>query len=115
MTENQIRWFKVCRIADLKPGQARSITILAKPYAVFNVNGTLHGLEASCRHMKANLAAGRLYGDIVECAMHGWEYNVVTGECLTVPDDPLQKYPVKVENNDIWIGIDFDKMVSEAS
>jgi len=113
MTDDQFRWFKVCRIADLKPGQARSITVLAKPYAVFNVNGSLHGLEASCRHMKANLASGRLYGEIVECIMHGWEYNVTTGECLTVSDQPLQKCPVKVENNDIWIGITIGDMARE--
>jgi nitrite reductase/ring-hydroxylating ferredoxin subunit len=51
----------------------------------------------------------------VECGMHGWEYNVVSGECLTVPDQPLQKYPVKVENDDILIGIDFDNAASETS
>jgi 3-phenylpropionate/trans-cinnamate dioxygenase ferredoxin component len=102
-----MRWFKVCRIEDLKPGEAHSISILARPYAVFNVNGKYYGLEAACRHMKANLAAGRLCGEIVECVMHGWEYNVTTGESLTVPDDSLQTFPVKTEDGFIWIGLDW--------
>lgn len=106
MIVNEPRWFKVCRVEELKPGQSRSITLLAKPYAVFNVDGALYGLDGACGHMKANLAAGRLYGKIVECAMHGWEYDVTTGECLTVPHDPLRMHPVKVENECVWIGLD---------
>ena len=35
------RWFKVCRVEELKPGQSRSITLLALLYAVFNVDGAL--------------------------------------------------------------------------
>ncbi|RPH94126.1 hypothetical protein EHM69_08200 [candidate division KSB1 bacterium] len=102
---SDLRWFPVCRASEIKPGQARSITLLAKPYAVFNVGGELYGLDAACGHMKANLAAGRLYGDIVECAMHGWEYNVKTGECLTVAHTPLTRYPTKIENGMIFIGL----------
>ena len=100
------RWFKVCKVEDLKPGAGRSVSLFARPYAVFNVNGTLYGIDAACGHMKANLAAGHLYGEIVECAMHGWEYNVKTGECLTVEHDPLRTYPVKVENGLVWIGLE---------
>ena len=104
MTESP-RWFKVCRIEELKPGQARSISILARPCAVFNVDGQLFGMDAGCGHMKANLAAGRLYGDIIECAMHRWEYNVIKGECLTIPGDSLKTYPTKIEDGQIWIGL----------
>jgi nitrite reductase/ring-hydroxylating ferredoxin subunit len=102
---SELRWFRVCRVEELKEGQARSITVLARPYAVFNVDGALYGLDAACAHMKANLAAGRLYGNIVECAVHGWEYDVRTGECLTVPHDPLRTHPVKIEDGYVWIGL----------
>ena len=57
--------------------------------------------------MKANLAAGRLYGNVVECAMHGWEYDVITGECLIVAHEPLRTHPVKIEDDHIWIGLDW--------
>lgn len=100
------RWYKVCKPEDLKPGEAHSISLFARPYAVFNVGGELFGMDAACGHMKANLAAGRLYGKIVECVMHGWEYNVKTGECLTVPHDPLRTHPVKVEDGFVWISLE---------
>jgi nitrite reductase/ring-hydroxylating ferredoxin subunit len=102
-----LKWFKVCKADDLKPGQARSISLLARPFGVFNVDGKLYGMDAGCRHMKANLAAGRLYGTVVQCVMHGWEYDVTTGESLTVPDDPLTTYPVKIEDDQVWIGLEW--------
>ncbi len=106
-----LRWFKVCPESELKPGQARSISLLAKPYAVFNVNGNLYGMDGGCGHMKANLAAGRLTGEIVSCLMHGWEYNVRTGDCLTTATEPLKTYPVKIEDELIWIGVDWPETV----
>jgi 3-phenylpropionate/trans-cinnamate dioxygenase ferredoxin component len=103
----KLRWFKVCREIELKVGQARSITLLARPYAVFNVEGKLHGLDAACRHAKANLAAGKLDGRIVECFMHGWRYDVTTGECLTMDHGKVSTYPVKTEDGFVWIGIEW--------
>jgi nitrite reductase/ring-hydroxylating ferredoxin subunit len=100
------KWMKVCRAEDLKPGEAASISLYARPYAVFNVDGILYGMEGGCAHMKANLAAGRLYGNIVECVMHGWEYDVTTGECLTIPDIRLRTYPVKSEQGFVWIDVE---------
>jgi nitrite reductase/ring-hydroxylating ferredoxin subunit len=100
------KWFKVCPVQDLKPGRAASVSLYARPYAVFNVDGKLYGMDGGCAHMKANLAAGQLYGNIVECAMHGWEYDVTTGECLTIPEIRLRTFPVKIEGDFVWIDIE---------
>jgi len=101
------RWFKVCRATELKTGSAQSISLGGRPFAVFNVSGDLFGLEAACGHMKANLAAGRLTGDVVECAMHGWKYRVTSGECLNAPSRALRTFPVKKEKDHIWIELDW--------
>jgi nitrite reductase/ring-hydroxylating ferredoxin subunit len=100
------RWMFVCPAEDLKPGQAASVLVESRQFAVFNVDGVLYGLDAICRHQHANLAAGQLFGNVIECAMHGWEYDVITGECLTIPDEALSTYPVKVEDDQVWIEVD---------
>jgi nitrite reductase/ring-hydroxylating ferredoxin subunit len=89
----------------LKPGHARSIKLMARLYAVFNVDGKFHAMDGACRHMKANLATGRLNGPHVDCFMHGWRYDVTTGRCLTVETGSVRTYPVKVEGGAIQIGI----------
>ncbi|MDD5088624.1 MAG: Rieske 2Fe-2S domain-containing protein [bacterium] len=107
------RWFKVCRARDLPPGRAQSVSIGGQPFAVFNVNGELRGMEAACGHMKANLAAGRVTGDVVECAMHGWKYCVSSGECLNQSTRPLRTFAAKTEDEHIWIELNWPLIVSD--
>jgi nitrite reductase/ring-hydroxylating ferredoxin subunit len=100
------RWYEVCPAEELKPGEGTSISVGLHPYAVFNVDGVLHGVDGMCRHQQANLAAGFLNGNIIECAMHSWEYDVITWECLTIPGEDLPVFPVKVEDGMICIEIE---------
>ena len=100
------KWFKVCPDHELKPGRAKSIRLFGRPFAVFNIDGKLYGIDAACRHMKANLAGGKLDGSIVSCPMHGWKYDVTNGDCLTLSDMNVDSLPVKVEDDYIWIEIE---------
>ena len=102
-----VRWFKVCRRDQRKDGSAKSITILGRPYAVFAVNGEIYGLDAACRHMRANLAFGKVHGNIVTCFMHDWKYDVTSGKCLTSDGYDTIKRDVKVENGDIHISVEW--------
>ncbi len=109
----ELRWFRVCAESELKPGHARSIRLLARLYAVFNLNGTLHGLDGACRHMKANLALGRVDDETVECFMHGWRYNIRSGKCLTEDYGDVRTYPVKLEAGQVMIGLEWPPLDQE--
>ena len=52
--------------------------------AVYNVDGEFYATENFCPHRGARLTEGILCGHIVECGLHGWQFDVRTGECLTV-------------------------------
>lgn len=99
------RWFRVCKREELKPGQAKSITILGRPYAVFDLAGELYGLDAACKHMRANLASGRIEGNVVECFMHNWRYDITTGRCITTEGMDTQPRDVKIEAGVVWISV----------
>ena len=102
-----LRWYRVCPASDLPPGGARSIQLFGRPFAVFNIDGDLFGIDGACRHMKANLAAGRIEGATVECFMHQWRYDVRTGKCLSNDHGDVKTFPTKTENNEIWIGVEW--------
>ncbi|NUO19110.1 Rieske 2Fe-2S domain-containing protein [bacterium] len=105
------RWFKVCKQTELKDGSARSITILGKPYAVFSVSGELFGLDAACRHMRANLASGSLQGTVVTCFMHQWQYDITNGRCLTQEGYDTISRDVKIEDGYIYISVDWPESI----
>ena len=71
--------------------------------ALFNVNGNFYAIENFCPHRGYPLADSRLYGEIVEWDVHGWEFDLTTGECLTEPSCPLEVYEVKIEDGVIKI------------
>jgi nitrite reductase/ring-hydroxylating ferredoxin subunit len=54
--------------------------------AVFNVGGEYYAIENFCPHKGAPLSEGVLCGHVVECSLHGWQFDVRTGDCLTVPE-----------------------------
>ena len=54
--------------------------------AVFNVGGEYYAIENFCPHKGAPLSDGVICGHVVECSLHGWQFDVRTGECLTVPE-----------------------------
>ena len=71
--------------------------------ALFNVGGTFHAIENFCPHKGYPLADSRLYGGIVECDLHGWRFDVVSGECFTKKDCSLESYEVVIEEGLIKI------------
>ena len=88
----------VGRIEDLCPGACVRIELPGgNELAVYNVNGEFYATENSCPHRGAPLSDGVLCGHIVECGLHGWQFDVRSGECLTVPDR-IRTYRVTIED-----------------
>jgi nitrite reductase/ring-hydroxylating ferredoxin subunit len=89
----------VGRIEDLSPGACIRVALPdGDELAVYNVNGEYYATENSCPHRGAPLTEGELCGHIVECGLHGWQFDVRTGECLTVPER-IRTYRVNVEDD----------------
>ena len=91
------------RVEDLPPGRVATVdTPDGEELVLYNVNGELYASENSCPHRGAPLAEGYLCGHVIECGLHGWQFDVRTGMCLTVAGS-IQTYPVVVEDGEIKI------------
>ena len=94
---------RICRVEQLAVGKAVEKRIMARRVAVFNDNGTLYGLEADCKHMKASLAAGEVLNGVVTCNWHHWKYDMRTGECIGRPGMKLRTYPVEIVGEEVFL------------
>jgi len=93
----------VCRVEELPSGSCRTIDLSdRRELALYNVHGEFYATDNFCPHKGAPLAAGNLCDYVIECDWHGWEFDVRTGECLTVPEK-IETYEVLVENG--WIQV----------
>lgn len=100
----QGRLVTVGKTDDLPVGRGATIQLKdGAEVALFNVNGNFYAIENFCPHRGYPLADSRVYGEIVECDVHGYEFDLKTGDCLTDSNCPLETYEVKIEDGMIKI------------
>jgi 3-phenylpropionate/trans-cinnamate dioxygenase ferredoxin subunit len=91
---------------QIPPGTGTTVTIAGKDVALFNVDGTVYATNDACKHAGASLGfAGKLEGKIVTCRVHGWKYDVTTGDMPLVPGMNLGCYPVKIVDGKVHVAL----------
>jgi nitrite reductase/ring-hydroxylating ferredoxin subunit len=96
---------KVADLGELSPGDMMAVEVGGEQVLLANVDGTIYACGEICSHAYAALSEGDLNGAEIECPLHGANFNVTTGECLTPPaEDNLKVYPVQIEGQDILVG-----------
>jgi nitrite reductase/ring-hydroxylating ferredoxin subunit len=91
---------------QIPPGTATTVTVAGKPVALFNVDGTVYATNDSCLHAGASLGfSGKLEGRIVTCRLHGWKYDVTTGNMPQAAGMSLGCYPVRVVDGKIQVAV----------
>ena len=57
-----------------------------------------------CSHAEASLSEGEVYDCKVECPLHGAEFDLKTGEALTLPaTKPIATYTTEVNENSLLV------------
>ena len=103
------RWLEVDCPADLAPGEAAVARAGYQEFAVANVDGKLYAISNRCPHQGGDLGDGYLEGACLSCPLHGWAFDVRTGEPAYVNQPgKLRTYPVKLEDGKVWIEVDVE-------
>ena len=75
---------------------------------VFRSKDEVVAYEDACPHAGWRLSAGEIIDGRLECPGHGWEFDVATGQCLSVPTyclrrlrvEPVDRTAVRIEWED---------------
>ena len=85
------------RVEELPPGSCKSVELpQEREIALYNVDGEFYAIENFCPHKGAPLSEGILCDRVIECCWHGWQFDLRTGECLTM-SEKIETYKVIVE------------------
>ncbi|MDF2770199.1 MAG: Rieske (2Fe-2S) protein [Nitrososphaeraceae archaeon] len=99
-------WVKVGDERDIKENYGKEINVNGIRIALFHANGRYYAIEALCRHQDGSLAPGKIDGEVVECPLHSWHYNIKTGELLDFLEGvKLTTYKINIKDNEIFIEI----------
>jgi len=93
----------VAKLAEVSPGNCRSVQADGIGVAICNVNGTIYAVDNTCPHAGGPLGEGSLDGELIACPWHGWRYNVRTGERPENPEIAVSCFPVHLEDDVIHV------------
>lgn len=93
-------------LTEVPPGRIFPVEVEGERIALYNVGGAIHATRDCCTHQSFPLSKGVLRGKYVKCALHGWEYDVTTGEYQGNPDIRVRRYSVKVEGDWIFVRVE---------
>jgi 3-phenylpropionate/trans-cinnamate dioxygenase ferredoxin subunit len=95
---------KTLKTSDLSLNSSKVINLGGKQIALFNYEGEYYALDDMCSHAEASLSEGDVYDCKVECPLHGAEFDLKTGDAVTLPaTKPVNKYKVNVEDDYIFL------------
>lgn len=108
MTDRGSSWYAVARSRSVGAKPHR-VLIDGQPLVIFRANGALHCLTDRCPHRFAPLSLGKVVGDTVECAYHGWRFDgsgrcrAMPGLLEAIPNIAVASHPVCEDNGLIFV------------
>ena len=77
-----------------------------KTICVTRIGNEVFAIDDTCSHSEASLSEGDVTDYKIECWLHGAEFDLRTGEAVTLPANiPLETYSVTVNANSVTVEI----------
>ena len=66
--------------------------------------GDVHAFDDTCTHANVSLAEGEVEGQLIECWLHGSQFDMTTGEPKQLPaTQPIAVHTVTLEGDDVYV------------
>lgn len=97
--------FVVAQTSEINPGEKKIVFAGDKAVIIFNIDGRFYALDNYCPHLGGSMGDGNFSDGVIECPLHGWQFDVKSGECENMQAAKAKTYPVKIVGSDIIVVI----------
>ncbi|MDQ3844685.1 MAG: nitrite reductase small subunit NirD [Bacteroidota bacterium] len=111
ITEN-IVWFPACKSSDVPQNGGVCVKYKDVQIALFNFTrrGEWYASQNMCPHRRQMVLSRGMIGSQndepkVACPFHKKTFSLIDGHCMSGEEYSIKTYPVKVENDIVYIGI----------
>jgi nitrite reductase (NADH) large subunit len=115
------RWVKVGKVADFPVDGGSSVRYGRSQIAVFRFEsrGQWYACQNMCPHKKEMVLARGIIGDQngvpkVACPLHKRTFSLESGTCLSGEDYQVQVFPVKVEDDGVYLDLPIEEELDES-
>lgn len=97
---------EVLKIEDFDGSDRCVVEVEGDSILVVRVDGHFYAMRNECTHGSWPLDFGEIVDGAIECELHGGRFCIRTGEAVRMPaSDPLENYPVVVEDGTIYLNL----------
>jgi nitrite reductase/ring-hydroxylating ferredoxin subunit len=79
------------------------VTVDGTDVFLYRRDSEILAIGNECPHQGGNLCDGWIDGDIVTCPLHGWEFDLRSGVCMTIPGERVPAYRTTVQDGAIYL------------
>jgi 3-phenylpropionate/trans-cinnamate dioxygenase ferredoxin subunit len=103
-------FIEAAKLSDIAESGIYKLKLKGEPLILTRVGNEVFCVIDRCSHEDVPLSLGCIKGDRIKCSYHGSHFSLRTGEPTDEPaDSPIRVYPVKVENDKVYIQFDSEK------
>ncbi|WP_413172184.1 NifU family protein [Anabaena azotica] len=99
-------WMGVANVNDIPENHVLSVRLENHNVILYRQGDKINCYRNACSHLGFPLDKGTVENDIITCASHQFQYDLKTGECLTVPGVSLQSYEVRVKGDKVYVKVE---------
>jgi 3-phenylpropionate/trans-cinnamate dioxygenase ferredoxin subunit len=89
---------------DLTSGRPVQVDVDGKPVCVARIGDEVFAVSNICTHSYAELSDGEIKDYSIECWLHGADFDLRTGEAVTLPaTEALETFSVERRGDDVVI------------
>nr|AIF15984.1 Rieske (2Fe-2S) domain-containing protein (hcaC, bphF) [uncultured marine thaumarchaeote KM3_72_A09] len=97
----------MCDISELESDGKRTIDFNESKILVVKIGDNIYAVDGICSHEYSDLSMGFMNGEIVTCPLHLSQFDLKTGEALSLPaTEPLKRYEVKIQGTNVFVEVE---------
>ncbi|MGX5851418.1 non-heme iron oxygenase ferredoxin subunit [Mesorhizobium sp. PL10] len=103
-TTQNSEWITFCALSDLQEDTVAPFEINDIRVAIYLIDNKVYATNNVCSHAFALLSDGWLEGTLIECPLHGAQFEITSGEVVQGPAEcPITVFETKVEGGQVLV------------
>lgn len=97
---------KVATLDELPDQLPHRVDVDGVPVCLVRLGDAVKAVHDTCSHQQWSLAEGMVWGNGIECSLHGSTFDLDTGEPQALPANrPIPTFPVEIDGDQVLVDV----------
>lgn len=96
----------VAKLSELTEATPHQVEVDGVPVCLVRIGDDVKAVHDTCSHQQWSLADGMVWGNGIECSLHGSTFDLDTGAPSSLPAvRPVPAFPVEVDGDEVRVDV----------